>query len=250
MTDRILEALRTRSLNKRNISFSEIPNIAGTNFDIWNELGRGREILSSEKQLDQYLYSYGPMISSQWSTVLETMDPLNGDIQISDYACGQGLASVLFHDAFPDSDLSDVINVNLIEPSEVALKRAKGVAECCFPNASVKTVNKLLDDVIEDDIVLSESALKIHLFSNILDIDGFDQFELLNNILSTPGKHLIIVVSHDREHNGGSDRVRKTYETILDEEHNDWYQVKDNYIAQFDCSNSQPAIAFYVDLEI
>ena len=249
MTDKILEALNSSSLNKKNISFSEIRNIAGTNLGIWNELGRGRAILSTEEQLDQYLYSYGPMISSQWNIILEKMNFPKSDIQINDYACGQGLASLLFHDAFPGSNLS-VINVNLIEPSVVALKRAKRVAECCFPNASVMTVNKLLDDVGEDDVVLFEGALKIHLFSNILDIDGFDQFKLLNKVLSTSGKHLIIVVSHDREHNGGSDRVRNTYETMLDEKHNDWYQIKDNDIAQFDCDNGQPTIAFYVDLEI
>ena len=65
MTDRVLEALRTDRVSKRNISFDEIRNIAGVDSDIWNELGRGRAILSSEEQLDQYLYSYGPMISSQ-----------------------------------------------------------------------------------------------------------------------------------------------------------------------------------------
>lgn len=190
------------------------------------------------------------MIQSQWNTVLHGIIFPKDEVQLNDYACGQGLASLLIHDAFPGSDLSNVINVNLIEPSSVALKRAKAIAECCFPNARVKTVNKYLDNVIEGDLDQSENAIKIHLFSNILDIDGFNQFELLNKMLSTSGKHSIIVVSHDREHNGGSDRVRETYETLLDKKYNEWYRVKNSGMTQFNCSNGKPAIAFMIKLEI
>jgi hypothetical protein len=74
MTDVILDALSADQLNKQNVSFSTIRRIAGRNSDIWHELGRGRSILSSENQLDQYLYSYGPMIPSQWDFILKNLN--------------------------------------------------------------------------------------------------------------------------------------------------------------------------------
>lgn len=250
MTDVILDALNSNQLNENNMSFPSIRNIAGRDYDIWGELGRGRSVLSSERQLDQYLYSYGPMIQSQWNTVLHGISFPKGEVQLNDYACGQGLASILLHDAYSSSDLSKITKINLIEPSSVALNRAKALLECCYPNANINVVNKYLDDVEKCEIELSDTAVKIHLFSNILDIDGFNQFDLLNKAFSISGQHLLLAVSHDREHNGGSGRLRETYEALLDDKYKEWYTVLDKGIAQFDCQNGQPAIAFYINLEI
>lgn len=250
MTDLILDALNANQLNKENISFSTIRQIAGRNCDVWGQLGRGRSILSSEDQLDQYLYSYGPMIQSQWDFVLANLNFPESSVQLIDYACGQGLASVFLHDQYQDSELARIENINLIEPSSVALKRASAILECCYPNASINGVKKLLDDVEENEIFLSDESVKVHLFSNILDIEGFDQYKLLNKVLSKSGEHWLIAVSHDRDHNGGSERLRHTYETLLDDDYKDWYRVIESNIEQFECQNGQPAIAFVIKLEI
>lgn len=250
ITDKILSALLSGCLNKKNISFSQVRSIAGTDYNIWPDLGRSKSILSSERQLDQYLYSYGPMIQSQWTTVLKGLKFPEGDVQLNDYACGQGLASLLLHDAFPDSDLSRITKVNLIEPSFVALNRAEGLIKCCYPKANINIINKYLDDVEECEICLSDDAVKIHLFSNILDIDGFNQFDLLNKAFKSSGRHLLLAVSHDREHNGGSGRLRETYAALLNDEYKEWYRVIDEGITQFDCQNGQRAIAFHMGLEI
>lgn len=250
MTDVILNALNSSQLNNENISFSAIRRIAGIDYDIWNELGRGRAILTSVEQLDQYLYSYGPMIKSQWDFVLDILDDPNCSVQLSDYACGQGLASVFFHDKFRNSELTIVENINLIEPSFIALKRAIGILQCCYPNARVSGANKLLDEVLEEEIVLSAESLKVHLFSNILDVEGFDQRTLFNKVFSIAGRHWIIAVSHDRDHNGGSARVRDTYFSLLDDELDGRYTVTECDMQNFNCQRGQRAIAFIIKLEI
>ena len=247
MTDTLLDAIESNAINRNNISFDRIRSIAGRDYGIWNELGRGRSILSTREQLNQYLYSYGPLIQRQWERVLQNLSFPEGEVEIIDYACGQGLASILFCDAFGYSNLNRISKLNLIEPSSVALSRARSILKCYCPISTISTINKFLDDLNESDLELSESSTKLHFFSNILDINGFDQLGLLNKSFSTEGCHWIVAVSHDRGFHGGSGRLRDTYNTMIDR-----YDVKENRIDQFHCNNGnpKPAIAFIVKLEI
>lgn len=98
MNDNILNLISSNKINERNISFDFIRKISGIDSGIRDELARGHQIISTEAQLDQYLYSYGLMVQSQWKTVLHGSSLSSNFIQINDYACGQGLASILFRD--------------------------------------------------------------------------------------------------------------------------------------------------------
>ena len=248
--DKLLEALKTNRLSEENICFSEIRKIAGIDHDLWETLGRGRAVLASIEQLDQYLFSYGPMISSQWHAfAADIIDPV-GQIQINDYGCGQGVASLLFREAFESA--SNVVNINLIEPSGVALERAEGVVACCYPKAKITKVNKYFDDMGENDIVLAPGTRKFHLFSQVLDIESFDSGRLFNKVLSTPGRHSIICVSHNRGFLGGGSRVKGIYDDIVAsfEKRNDPDQLKSCDIREFGGQQGKSTIAFYIDLEI
>jgi hypothetical protein len=57
MTDKLVDAISSKIIDSDNISFRLIRKIAAKNYNVWNELGRGRAILNSQEQLDQYLYS-------------------------------------------------------------------------------------------------------------------------------------------------------------------------------------------------
>jgi hypothetical protein len=249
INDIILASINTNTINTNNITFALIRRIGGRDSGIWDQLGRGRNILSTHQQLDQYLYSYGLMIKSQWSNVLSGLKFPSGNIEIIDYACGQGLASIFLMDAFHNDNLKNITKINLIEPSEVAIKRAAGTLECYCPGATIKATCKLLDDLLESDVDKNNNSTKIHLFSNILDIEGFDQFELINKTLCTAGSHWIIAVSHDRDHNGGSVRIRNTYDAIVDKKNSARFSVRESRIVQFVCDNGQPAIGFFINLE-
>lgn len=60
----------------------------------------------------------------------------------------------------------------MIDPSIPATRRAREVLSC-YENIRVNAVNKAFDDLDEQDFVRSNHR-KLHLFSNILDVDAFD----------------------------------------------------------------------------
>ena len=60
----------------------------------------------------------------------------------------------------------------MIDPSIPATRRAREVLSC-YENIRVNAVNKVFDDLDEQDFVRSNHR-KLHLFSNILDVDAFD----------------------------------------------------------------------------
>ena len=249
MVDTVIKAIDDNVITTKNISFDLLRNIAGTtnNSDIHSSLGYGRNVLETLVQLDQYLYSYGPMIQSQWIKICEDLGINEGNITLLDYGCGQGLASLLLLDHLEQEFRENVTDVILIEPSPIALERAENIVGCCYPNAEIRSVCCKFDSIEEADLVTNDQDIKIHLMSNILDIDSFDHFELVQKLGDTKGTHYFIAVSHDRDFQGGSARLRGLYEAFNE-------QLKDNVlesrIKNFTCSNGQPAIGFIVKLEL
>lgn len=173
--------------------------------DVWRSLNRGRAILSSVDQLDQYLFSYAPMIASQWeraSEVLAVRSYVSGT-RLIDYGCGQGLAGLLLHDHLGPSLLKDVRAIVLVEPSALALRRATAIYQALAPAAIIIPVNKTFSALRGADLDISEAQSSVHVFSNVLDVDGYDHVALLRGALS-PGRHTIIAIGHDRTSHGYS----------------------------------------------
>ena len=46
MTDKLVDAISSKIIDSDNISFRLIRKIAAKNYNVWNELGRGRAILN------------------------------------------------------------------------------------------------------------------------------------------------------------------------------------------------------------
>lgn len=111
-------------------------------------------------------------------------DFANTDLQIIDWGCGQGLATICLFDFFNKHNLSlDLVKkVVLIEPSEVARDRAKTHVNAYLrDDDKIVVIGKYIDDVKVDDIV-SDEPVTLHLFSNILDIPSIDLLRLANCI--------------------------------------------------------------------
>jgi ribosomal protein L11 methylase PrmA len=149
-------------------------------------LRRGVEILTQENQLYSYLYSYGNMHHSKMTSSFDFLSNklFSSDSNIIDWGCGQGLASISFLSYF-NENISDVKNVTLIEPSELALKRASLHVKKIDEKLNISTINKDLDSLIKNDFNNKISNIKIHLFSNILDIDLFSLTQLVELIKNT-----------------------------------------------------------------
>lgn len=250
--DKIIEYIKNKKLTHKNISFDIIRALARQilgNTNVWDELGRGRDILETQDQLNQYWYSYSPMIKNQWEVVLNDVDFTNkNNIEIVDYACGQGLASILFFEKYKNK-INITPNITLIEPSKIALNRAESILQCYLPKAKIKNINKKIDDVTQEDIQVDGNTAKIHLFSNILDIDDFHIVDLLNKIIANKGLHHFLAVSHNRDFNGGSERLKEVYNVFLDKKYSNLFTINQHTITEFNAGD-KPAIYFSILLKV
>lgn len=180
---------------------------------IYDSLVRGTEVLSTDEQMDVYLYSFGNMHRAKINKALECLDPTefsNTDINIVDWGCGQGLATSCFLDYLKINNVAgNIRKITLIEPSEAALGRAKVHVGAYNNRAEIITLQKFLDDITPSDIS-SDSGITFHFFSNILDIGSIDLKALAEKVgLNVLGAHYIVCIS---PLNAGNRRLNRFYE--------------------------------------
>lgn len=166
--------------------------------DLYNSLNRGIALLDSNEQLCQYLFSYGKMHEAKIQTALSKLpkDLFKHDIQIIDWGCGQGLATICLFDYLKKKNLPDNINrIVLIEPAELTLNRAVLHTNIyAGKNCEIIAKQKALNQITEDDI-RSKSEVTLHFFSNILDVNSVDVQGVANIIANTiQGEHYFICV--------------------------------------------------------
>jgi hypothetical protein len=138
------------------------------------QLMHGTKILVSQEELDAYICMLGAMHEGKLIRAYEELHDCENlirltsgkNIQIIDYACGQGLASMLLIEFLKNKRVDyHISKAILVEPSKLALE---GCASR-FTGNTVK-INKKFDDLLKQDILTTESCTKFHLFSNILDM--------------------------------------------------------------------------------
>ncbi len=243
----MIEAVQRQSAP---ISYRWLRARFGRDNDLWEEIGRGRRILQSSDQLDQYLYSYGPMIAGQWETVAICLSVTGTSFRLIDYGCGQGLAGLLLSDRLGPSFMENAVGILLIEPSAPALVRAEAIYRSFAPRVPIACLCKRFDEIAREDILADPFPRTIHVFSNVLDVEGFDQIGLFHKAL-TPGRHTCLVVSNDREHRGGSGRIRAVKNWIEHPSLDGWRKVTLSEIVQFTCNGDKnDAIAWLLQLDV
>lgn len=165
---------------------------------LFDSLGRGVNLLDTHEQMCQYLYSYGNMHEAKIQGALNHLEInayQNKNIQIIDWGCGQGLATICFIDFLKANNIkTDISRVILIEPSGIALERAELHVGAYLDNAKIFALNKYANEIITEDIV-SDVDVTIHFFSNILDIDSVNVKQLAQTIADAIcGEHYFICV--------------------------------------------------------
>lgn len=166
----------------REIAISQLQGIQNSD-EIFRSLGRGVAILEQEEQLFSYLKSYGLMHKEKLLSAFSNF-PFNEirdkNIEIYDWSCGQGLASIVMLEYLEEeSVVLKVDRITLIEPSVIALKRASLHVKHFAPEARIKTVHKDMDSLKIADISGLDEVVKIHLFSNILDVETYSMRHLI-----------------------------------------------------------------------
>ena len=167
--------------------------------EIFWSLQRGVKVLTEQNQLLAYLYSYGKMHQEKMMSAISLIElnDLQEELEVYDWGCGQGLASICFLEYLNTQDINYSIDkITLIEPSEIALKRASLHLRKFTTDTQIITINKDLDSLEDNDFENYDNKTKIHLFSNILDIDLFSMTDLINLIKDNfKGKNIFICVS-------------------------------------------------------
>lgn len=163
-------------------------------------LNRGVDILDSEPLMQMYFYSYGCMHSEKLAFAFQNLNNYIKSaetVDLIDYGCGQGLATMCYHDYILDNcPHQQVRSITLIEPSYAALTRAELLCSCFFPNATVTAIQKPFDELITTDIRIKGDIPTLHLFSNILDVESYDLKALSDIVKSSyKGDNEFVIVS-------------------------------------------------------
>lgn len=167
--------------------------------ELHESLNRGVDVLDSEPMLQMYIYAFGKMHNAKLLHAFNHLQDRvlkNDKIVIVDWGCGQGLASLCYHDYLKDCNSpQQVSQIVLIEPSSLALSRAELLCSCFYPDAEITAINKPFDTLTVDDISVPSDELTIHLFSNILDVESYNLQHLIQTVtnLSSENNEYIIV---------------------------------------------------------
>lgn len=150
-------------------------------------LEHGTACLDSEEQLCCYMASYGEMHKGKLVRIINDFpfEKMDSNLEIIDWGCGQGIATVCFIDYLRKHKLERKIQkITLVEPSETALARAKFNVEHAVDADAVyiEAENYYLPSIATNARAIGglhiEEPICIHLFSNILDITAIDLKEL------------------------------------------------------------------------
>jgi len=182
----------------RKVSIDIFKELSDKN-EIYLSLGRGVAILENDKQMYSYMNSYGSVHQAKMLSALEFVNfsSITNNIEVFDWSCGQGLASIVLLDYLKTKrHPASISKITLIEPSIICLKRA-ALHITTFDNSiKLSTICKDLDSIALEDIKSNPEWTKVHLFSNILDVETFSLSRLIEKIDCTQkGVNFFICVS-------------------------------------------------------
>lgn len=178
----------------------------------WCITNKGKSIYTGEHQLNAYLASYTDWHKGKLKKAFALLnEPLPRQINIIDWACGQGFATLFILDYIRQNVLQcSIKEVILIEPSKAALERAVYLISKADPDIVVRPVKKKINDVTENDLVFNHQAPIYQMFSNILDIGGIDH-KHLTQILYTNKRYSNTLICVSPYYLSGNNRINSFF---------------------------------------
>ncbi len=172
--------------------------------ELFYRLQRGEAIIDDEKLLYKYLVSFGfkhkVKLYSAYDEIFDKIE--NEKLDIVDWGCGQGTATMLLLDyAKKKNTILDIENITLIEPSPLALSRGLLHVDILKQKEyKINAINRDLDCLKLEDLKNNSNNKTLHLFSNILDIESFSlDNEFFNKIAySLKNDAIFVCVSPNR----------------------------------------------------
>jgi len=178
------------------------------------DLDHGASMLVSNSQLKAYLHYYGEIHQAKliqaFGQIPHKVWSEDG-ISVVDYGCGQGIAEMVLSDYIASKwiDNDYIKDFTLIDPSRINLRQAEKYVKAFYYDAKVSLLFNSDDEIIADNI-RPESQTVIHIFSNVVDLDGFNG-SVIADILSMDKSHnnIVICVSPYYQDNTRGKRIEK-----------------------------------------
>lgn len=173
----------------------------------YESLKQGGANLESESQITSFIGYWGLFYAFLHSYPFDNFPYTffeNKEINIIEYGCGLAFGSMIYsHYTYLSCYKQHVNNITLIEPSELLLKRAALHASMFCPEANIKTVNKQLDKLEQNDIVCNKDIPTLHIFSDVLEKTNYDMDRLaylIKNSVKGTSQFLCIQLYFDNYH--------------------------------------------------
>lgn len=163
----------------------------------YRSLNNGTAILCTHEQMNTYMACYSDMhrfkLNKAFAALFEKSRFDGKTIEVIDWGCGQAFASGCLVDYIRQNQIQlHVKRFVLVEPSISALERGKDHLEVLFNGFRtpfITLVNRELDLIHFEQAKIRTAAavVKVHLFSNVLDINTVDLEKLAKTIKNTQG---------------------------------------------------------------
>ncbi len=170
----------------------------------YNQLSNGKAILETPEQLNAYLAAYADMhqykLNLAFASLFGKENFNNKSAEIIDWGCGQAFASCVLIDFIKNNNINlDLSKFTLIEPSSLALQRGLEHIDAIYqrkPKPQTFSVNEMADSPLDIKKVHTKDKIKIHLFSNLLDMESLDLENVFKNVSSNfEGLNYFVCVS-------------------------------------------------------
>ena len=182
---------------------------------------RGANPIDEELGIACYLAAYGRLHKGKLHLAFDNMrlrDLCPDRINIVDWGCGQGLASLVFIDYLADHGIKcSIDSITLIEPSPLAIsfaelylsQRTKG------SETTINKINKSFDALQEEDFQQINSNPTFHIYSNILDVYGINMKQLTSWFKLFKSTDNYIVCASPKYYSGDT-RIRTFFSYLND----------------------------------
>lgn len=183
-----LSSYFVKEIYQPSITRSNIRDVVGTAIS----LGRGTNVIDSYQNCDRYTALYGGIhFHKLYAAFSATNFPyLHAKrIEIIDWGCGQALATCTLIEYLASIEvIPEISTITLVEPSNVAMERGCSLVHQVLQANSygcdrIHLICKRIDSLQIDELVSARESIKVHLLSNILDIETF-QLEGLYTLIS------------------------------------------------------------------
>ena len=108
----------------------------------------------------------------------------NEKLEVIDWGCGQAIGTTCLFDHLKAKGFAkNVQAITLIEPSQAAIERALlHISPYVDENVEVRPINDFFENIGSQQLAGNESRTRLHIFSNILDVEAIDLKHLSRTI--------------------------------------------------------------------